>query len=211
VASHRLMRAGPRGWAAAQILMLVMDPPPETPPPPSKNWSVVGNGPERPAPRGFIHLSVAEKFYGVLQSLADPEAIIAEGGLDPRLFGSARNLVSMTVLGNFLHLCAERTNCPHIGLLIGQQATLDSLRLAGSLMRTSETVGDALRVIEAHLKVQYRGAAVRIEIEGGLAVLRLALCAPMGKEPARSVKEDWRRSCGPCANCAVLTGLPPRS
>ena len=53
----------------------------------------------------------------------------AVGKTDPRLFGSARNLVSIAVLGNFLHLCAERTNCPHFGLLVGQQATLDSLRL----------------------------------------------------------------------------------
>ena len=108
-----------------------MDPPPEVPPPPPRDWSLVDeDGPERPAPRGFIHLSVAKELYGVLQDVgADPEAIIAEADLDPRLFVSARNLLSITVLGNFLHLCAERTNCPHIGLLVGQRATLNSLRL----------------------------------------------------------------------------------
>ena len=94
-----------------------MDPPPEVPPPPPRDWSLVDeDGPERPAPRGFIHLSVAKELYGVLQDLgADPEAIIAEADLDPRLFGNPRNLISVFVLGNFLHLCAERTNCPHIG------------------------------------------------------------------------------------------------
>jgi hypothetical protein len=100
-----------------------MDPPPEVPPPPPRDWSLVDeDGPERPAPRGFIHLSVAKELYGVLQDVgADPEAIIAEAGLDPHLFGNPRNLISVFVLGNFLHLCAERTNCPHISLLVGQQ------------------------------------------------------------------------------------------
>ena len=41
-----------------------MDPPPEVPPPPPRDWSLVDeDGPERPAPRGFIHLSVAKELY----------------------------------------------------------------------------------------------------------------------------------------------------
>jgi AraC-like DNA-binding protein len=160
-----------------------MDPPPEVPPPPPRDWSLVDeDGPERPAPRGFIHLSVAKELYGVLQDVgADPEAIIAEADLDPRLFVSARNLLSITVLGNFLHLCAERTNCPHIGLLVGQRATLNSLRLVGSLMKVSETLGDALRALEAHLKAQYRGAMVHVEVDSSVAVLSIALYEPMGR------------------------------
>ena len=160
-----------------------MDPPPEVPPPPPRDWSLVDeDGPERPAPRGFIHLSVAKELYGVLQDLgADPEAIIAEAGLDPHLFGNPRNLISVFVLGNFLHLCAERTNCPHIGLLAGQRATLDSLRLVGSLMRASETLGSALQALEAHLKIQNRGAVVHMAVESGVAVMTFAPYEPMGK------------------------------
>src|SRR3982750_2209513 len=126
-----------------------MDPPPEVPPAPPKDWVLVDeHGPERPAPRGFIHLGVAKELYGALQDLgADPEALTAEAGLDPRLFDSPRNLISVFVLGNFLHLCAKRTNCPHIGLLVGQRATLDALGLVGSLMRASETMGSALRAL----------------------------------------------------------------
>jgi AraC-like DNA-binding protein len=139
-------------------------------------------GPERPAPRGFIHLGVARELYGVLQDLgADPGAIIAEAGLDPRLFDNPRNLVSVVVLGNFLHLCAERTNCPHIGLLAGQRATLDSLRLVGSLMRASETLGSALQALESHLKIQNRGAVVHMAVKSGVAVLSFVPYEPMGK------------------------------
>src|SRR5215213_1237206 len=163
-----------------------MDPPPDTPSPPPRepprDWYLVDDdGPECPAPRGFIHLGVAKETYGTLQDLgADPDTIIAEAGLDPRLFDSPRNLISVFVLGNFLHLCAERTNCPHIGLLAGQRATLDSLRLVGSLMRASETLGSALRALGAHLKIQTRGAVVHLEVEGGVAVLSFAPYEPMG-------------------------------
>src|SRR4051812_37546262 len=192
----------PRGWLAARILKLAMDPPRAAPPP--IGWHLVDDGPEHSAPRGFIHLGVAEEFCGVLRDLADPEALIAEGGLDPRLFGSARNLVSLPVLGTFLRLCAERTKCPHVGLLVGQKTTLGSLRLVGSLMRASETLGDALRALAAHLNVQNRGAVVRMEIGSGSAVLSLALYEPMG-EGAGSIYEAglatlvrlMRELCGP--------------
>jgi len=160
-----------------------MDPPPDTPPPPLRDWYLVDDdGPERPAPRGFIHLGVAKELYGVLQDLgADPGALIAEAGLDPSLFDNPRNLISVFVLGNFLHLCAERTNCPHIGLLAGQRATLDSLRLVGSLMRASETLGSALQALETHLKIQNRGAVVHMAVESGVAVLSFAPYESMGK------------------------------
>jgi len=160
-----------------------MGPPPDTPSSPQRDWYLVDDdGPERPAPRGFIHLGVARETYGALQDLgADPGAIIAEAGLDPRLFDNPRNLVSVVVLGNFLHLCAERTNCPHIGLLAGQRATLDSLRLVGSLMRASETLGSALQALESHLKIQNRGAVVHMAVKSGVAVLSFVPYEPMGK------------------------------
>src|SRR3954453_4589030 len=126
-----------------------MDPPPETPPPPSTEWHLVDDdGPELPTPRGFIHLGVARETYGALQDLgADPGAIIAEAGFDPRLFDNPRNLISVFVLCNFLPLCAERKNRPRIGFLSGQQASLASPVLVGSLMRASETMGSALRAL----------------------------------------------------------------
>ena len=58
-----------------------MEPPRAAPPP--KGWYLVDDGPERSAPRGFVHLGVGEDFCGVLRDLAaDPEALIAEAGLD---------------------------------------------------------------------------------------------------------------------------------
>jgi len=48
-------------------------------------------------------------------------------------------------------------------------------------MRASETLGDALRGLEAHLNVQNRGAVVHLEIENGVVVVSLALYEPMAE------------------------------
>jgi len=61
---------------------------------------------------GTICLGQAKEIRAVLSEFgADPEEVIAEAGLDPR-----------PALGALAHLCAERTGCPHFGLLVGQSA-----------------------------------------------------------------------------------------
>jgi len=137
---------------------------------------------ERPIPPGFIHLGVAQNIYGVLRELgADPEAIVAEAGLNPRLFDNADNLIAVKALGKLLLHCVERTNCPHFGILVGQKATLASLRLVGATMRVCDTVGDALRTLEAHLRVQNRGAVVQLEVRDSVAVLSFSPYEPGGE------------------------------
>jgi hypothetical protein len=93
-------------------------------------------GPHGPIGAGFIHLGAAKEICTVLAELgANPERIIAEAGLDPRLFDDGNNLISFRALSHLLALCVERTNCPHFGLLVGQKATLSSLGLVGLLIR----------------------------------------------------------------------------
>jgi hypothetical protein len=63
----------------------------------------------RAAPPGFIHLGVAKEIYSVLRDLgADPEGVIEEADLDPRLFEHADNLIPVSALGRLLLLCVER-------------------------------------------------------------------------------------------------------
>src|SRR4051812_21706361 len=76
-------------------------------------------------PVGFMHLKVAQAIHTVLIELgADPDALVAEASLDPRLFDSGSNLVPFTALGRLMALGADRTRCPYLGLLVGQRTTL---------------------------------------------------------------------------------------
>jgi len=159
----------------------------------------------RAAPPGFIHLGVAKEIYTVLKELgSDPEQVIESADLDPRLFAHPDNLIPVSALGRLLVLCVERTNCPHFGLLVGQKSTLRSLRTVGMLMRSSETFGEAVRGMNAHLRVQNRGAVTQLEVEGDVVVFSYSLYDPSGMGAiqildsalATAVKV-FRELCGP--------------
>lgn len=132
------------------------------------------------APRpGFVHLKVAREIYPVIVELgADPYALVAEAGLDPALFDGARRFVSFTALGRLMALAAAQTRCPHLGLLVGQRTALSALGLLGVLLRNSETVGDALRALEAHLSVRDQGAVIGLGVHDDVAVLSYAPYEP---------------------------------
>ncbi|MFL5152875.1 MAG: AraC family transcriptional regulator ligand-binding domain-containing protein [Microvirga sp.] len=78
---------------------------------------------------GDIHLGVASGSWTVLRDLgADPEQVIEDGGHDPRIFDGPENFLSHAALGRLYQHCAERTNCPHFGLLVGEKASVSSQR-----------------------------------------------------------------------------------
>lgn len=121
---------------------------------------------------------VGQAIYTALVELgADPHDLLADLGLDPSVFDGGK-LVPYVTLGRLIALGAERTNCPHLGLLVGQRATLASLGWLGLLMRHSDTVGDALRALEAHCGTQNWGAVVGLGIDSDITVLSYAPYGP---------------------------------
>jgi AraC-like DNA-binding protein len=111
----------------------------------------------------------------------DAEEIFADADVDLSLCEQQHNQISALAVERLLLLCAERTSCPHFGLLVGRQANLTSLGLLGSLMRSSETLGDALRGLERHLRVRTRGGIVQLKVEDGFAVLSYCPYYSMGE------------------------------
>jgi AraC-like DNA-binding protein len=129
---------------------------------------------------GLLHLGVAGEITSVLRDLGcDPEEIIAQAGLDPRLFDDPDNAISAAALSRLLSLCLARTNCPHFGLLVGQRATISSLRIVGSLMLHSPTVGGALGNLVQHFHLQDRIAVPDLAIRGDVALLSYAVYSPV--------------------------------
>jgi hypothetical protein len=104
----------------------------------SARLSFLASVPDRTVPPGYMNLGAAKGICAALTELgADPEQVIAEAGIDPRLFDDPDNLISVAALGRFVLHCVEQTHCPHFGLLVGGKATLDSLRVVGMLMHSS--------------------------------------------------------------------------
>jgi AraC-like DNA-binding protein len=130
-------------------------------------------------PAGVIRLGAAREIVSVLRDLdASPDRIIAEAGLDARLFDDGNNTVPFAALGRLLSLCVARTSCPVFGLLVGQKASISALGLLGGLMQHSPTVGDALHSFVRHLHLQDRGAAPLLSVAGDVAVLSYAIYEP---------------------------------
>lgn len=187
---------------------------PRAPVRPARTSGLVANG--EPFAVALSRPGVKQAIYATLVGLgADTDALLAELGLDPRLFDAGK-LVPYADLGRLITLGAERTNCPHLGLLAGQRATLGSLGPLGVLMRHSDSVGDALRALVAHSGMQNWGAVVGLGTSSGVAVLSYAPygpeveCTAMQSERALATMVNALRAlCG--ADGALQEVLLPRS
>ncbi|WP_407943185.1 AraC family transcriptional regulator, partial [Methylobacterium oxalidis] len=165
---------------------------------------------------GFIHPDVVRAIRAVLvEHGANLDGLIAAAGLDPRLFGGSKP-VPFTAAGRLIALSAERTRCPHLGLLVGQQTSLASLGLLGGLLRNCASVGEALRALEAHACVRDRGAVVGLGVHDDIAVLSYAPHEPEAEGATLHLERALatlttllRGLCGP--DWAPLEVLLPRS
>ena len=131
--------------------------------------------PQRTLPPGYIHLGVAKEIAPTLRGFGlDPDPVIREAGLDPRLFDDATNIIPHAALSRLLTLCVARTGCPHFGLLVGQRATVLSLGLVGRQMQHSHTVCDAVRALVSNLSTQDRVVVPSLASRDGTALLTFA-------------------------------------
>ena len=142
----------------------------------------------------------------------DPALVLAQVGLDARLFDDPENRMSFGVLGRLLETCVKRTGCRHFGLLIGQRFDLHSLGVLGELMRHCPTLRDALRLAALHLELHDRGAvSVTVDLGDGTSALGYALFE--GRTPAAEQILDGaiamqylllRKLCGPSWKPALV-------
>jgi AraC-like DNA-binding protein len=119
---------------------------------PERSLTMSGRGEIRVGPVLAIPAVLTE--FGV-----SPSRAFAQAGVDPRLFEDPDNRMPLEDLGNLFDTCVVLTDCRHFGLLVGQRFDLKNFGLLGLLLRTSATVGEALRDLLMHLHLHDRGAA----------------------------------------------------
>jgi AraC-like DNA-binding protein len=141
----------------------------------------------------------------VLESLgADPAAVLAEAGLDAKLFDDPDNLIGYAARGRLLGCCVASTGCRHFGLLLGQQGGLDAFGLVGLLVKYSPDVGSALRGLVRYMHLHVRGAVVGLAVTGDRAVLSYDIYQPhveatdqLGDAALAMMLNVMRTLCGP--------------
>ncbi len=108
----------------------------------------------------------------VLRDLgADPVQVLAELGVDLELFNNPNNRISFLKRGRLMAHCADRTACPHFGLLVGKKSGLNSFGLVGLLAKNSPNVGSALRSLMRYMHLHVRGATTTLAVNSELAAL----------------------------------------
>ena len=143
--------------------------------PPSQLPQTVAAGIGRTLPPGYIHLGVAKEIVPTLRELGiDPDPVIREAGLDPRLFDDAMSVIPFATLDRLYALCVAHTGCAHFGLRVGRRASILSFGLVGRLMQHSHTVGEALRALVSNLSTQDRVVVPSLTGRDGTALLTFA-------------------------------------
>ena len=83
--------------------------------------------------RAVLRIGATLGLPDVLNDLGSNSAeLLKQAGVDPKLFDNADNQISLAARGHLLERCAKVTRCPHFGLLVGGQVTLDSPGSSGN-------------------------------------------------------------------------------
>lgn len=156
-------------------------------------------------PEEELRIGATMALPAVLRGLgADPRELLVEAGVDLKLFDDPDNRISFGARGHLLALCAARTDCAHLGLLVGEQAGLHSLGLVGLLVKYSSDVKTALRTLTRFLHLHVRGAVSNLEMERNLAMFTYEIYQPgtegtdqVGDGAVAAIFNIMKTLCGP--------------
>jgi AraC-like DNA-binding protein len=162
----------------------------------AKGWSATG---------GLVRVGTLLPMVDILAGLGVNAAeLLASQGVDPALFDNPDNQIPLTLHNHLVALAVEHSGCPHIGLLVGQRDGLQSIGLAGLLVRYSPDVEMALRSFVRYLHTHVRGAKSALTVDGDIATLHWEIYQP-GVEAVDQVGDGalavmfniLRELCGP--------------
>ncbi|MGA3799533.1 AraC family transcriptional regulator [Pseudomonas fluorescens] len=120
---------------------------------PSKKSSLRMGGP------GEISTSPFRSFPEVVDAIGgSSRSVFKNAGISLEQFAYEDNHLAYMDVARLFNTAFEHTQCPHIGLLIGERFSLDKLGPVGQLMRLANTPGDALNDLVGHANLYDRGA-----------------------------------------------------
>jgi AraC-like DNA-binding protein len=134
----------------------------------------------------------------------DPARTLAEFGLDLAYLKNPENTIAFATMARIESRCAELTQCPHFGLLIGQCDSSSSLGTLGFLMRSAPDVRTAIDDVTRHFRVHNASAEMALVEVGDLASVsyRILPASVVGSEHVLDCAmaltfKVMQRLCGP--------------
>lgn len=136
------------------------------------------NRPPAAAGGNRVHPAALQPILPLLSEFGVPgPELIAEAGLMPADFMDPLRSVSFQQIDTLLGLAAERTGCPHFGLLVGTRMSIESFDVMGRLARHAPTVGQGLDDLRVFFTLFETGASVHVRVKGGTASLAYGIYA----------------------------------
>ena len=129
-----------------------------------------------PMPLGTTRVASIGALPDVLARLGQPLPPLLDAvGLPATLFEDHDRPVEVARAAALLALAAERSGCPHIGLLCGATYRPETLGLAGLLCRNARDVGSALRGLALNLHLNGHTFVPSLTVTGDTAEFGLRL------------------------------------
>ena len=130
-------------------------------------------------PAGYDRAATTMALLPLLQQFGvDLHQLLAESGLPLGTFDHPENLLPFRQAGRLLGLCAERTGCAHLGLLIGRHSPLESLGTLADLVKAAPNVRSALGLLVRYLRLSDGGGLFAVHEDSHVVICSYALYEP---------------------------------
>jgi AraC-like DNA-binding protein len=174
--------------------------------PPAPGACPSSTGASGPLPTEDLSAQPLRGVPGLLSSMgADFETVARSAGLPATVLGDPGARIAFADAGRLLHACAQATECPHFGVLLGMRVGLPATGPAVELALNETSVLQSLRAIQAHLHLHDRGAALGLRLRNPLEMELSYLIYHPGSPGVRHLAEGtlaiamsvMRALCGP--------------
>ena len=108
----------------------------------------------------------------------EPAEVLRSAGLDAGALADPEHRIPYSAFVGAVGCAAERTACPHFGLLAGRMSGLGELGIVGQLVRHSPTVGRALEALTVHQQLNSEGGLAFLLKRGDFVDLGYAIYHP---------------------------------
>ncbi len=127
-----------------------------------------------------IRSAVLSSFPEVIKGLgSNPATLLEKAQIPPDVFDDPETLIPHTAVVRLLEESVAATGCEHLGLLLGQKASLQNLGLLGLLVRSSASLQDAINALFEYLKVHSGGVGRELHKEGNVAYIACIFEGPV--------------------------------
>jgi AraC-like DNA-binding protein len=148
----------------------------------------------------LINISALYGYLECAEALQlDPRPLLDECGIDHQMLVRQEGVITFTQVTHLLDLSAEKSHCPHFGLLMSQQQNLPIFGMLGLLIEKSPDLRSALNESIRYFHLHTPAAAVELEEGGDLALLKYRVLVDL-----TSTKQPVDLTIGTMNNCLRL-------